>query len=426
MPEAPSRAVQDLLHNKLFSGLSAPEVETVAASFEPAEFAAGEAILAKEAGGRVYLLAAGRAEVRTLLPASDGEELRVASLEAGDFFAEASFFTQTSEPASRVHALTPVRTYSVGREDFLKLLSARPLVMRNVMAEHIAYIQASNQLLLDTVRREKEELSARVSETTRQLGRLSARVSRELAVAQSIQRNLLPEKRMSFPRVSVRTEYVPCDELSGDIVGAFAIDDLHVGVYGGDVCGHGIHAAMVMSYVKKLITSSVKRMLLNRQYITKPPGAVLTSINESFFSEVSLGDPEISLSLFLGVLDVRGFRFEYSSAGIHVPPLVFSGSRLTELFFESDHPIGYVRGHQYETSTASFGAGDTLLFASDGVVEAHRGGEIYGMERLKAAAAEIVSSSADPDPAAVVGSVRQFLGSGKPEDDMCILLMTMR
>jgi len=62
-------------------------------------------------------------------------------------------------------------------------------------------------------------------------------------------------------------------------------------VYGGDVCGHGVYAAMVMSYVKKLIETSVKRILLNRQYVVKPPGAVLTAINQSFINEISQGDP---------------------------------------------------------------------------------------------------------------------------------------
>ena len=138
------------------------------------------------------------------------------------------------------------------------------------------------------------------------------------------------------------------------------------------MCGHGIYAAMVMSYVKKLIETSVKRILLNRQYIVKPPGAVLTAINQSFISEISQGDPEIYLTLFLGVLDMRKLTFEYSSAGIHVPPVVISGGTATELFAQSDFPIGHVADHEYATPQHAFSPGDVFLFVSDGVIEAQR------------------------------------------------------
>jgi phosphoserine phosphatase RsbU/P len=421
---APDSVVPDLKKNKLLAGLTQQEVDSVSLSFEPVAFAEGAQMLREsEPADRVYLLAEGRAEVRKRLSPEDATGVAIATLEAGDFFGEMSFFAGTAERSASVVALSPTRAYSLHRDNFVRLLSTQPAITRNIMANLVSQLQATNQRLLESLGNERRELSAQIADRTRELEKLSLRISRELSVAQSIQRNLLPERRISFPRVTIRTDYLPCDELSGDITGAFSIDDWHIGIYGGDVCGHGIHAAMVMSYVKKLISSSVKRMLLNRQYVTTPPGAVLTSVNESFFAEISLGDPEIYLTLFFGVLDIRDLSLEYSSAGIHVPPLRVSGGAVTELFVTSDHPIGHVRGHQYETVKTTLCPGDALLFASDGVVEARRGRSLFGMERLKAETARIMAGPGEPDPAEISGAVKTYLSGAKPEDDMCLLLM---
>ena len=193
---------------------------------------------------------------------------------------------------------------SLAARDFTLLLNEYPETIRNILSGTVLQLQGLNKRWLETLRVEKKLLAWKVREHTRELEEMNARVRRELALAQTIQRNLLPEKRKTYPGVTVSTDYIPCEELGGDITGVFQIDEMRLGVYGGDVCGHGIYAAMVMSYVKKLIETSVKRVLLNRQYIVKPPGAVLTAINQSFITEISQGDPEIYLTLFLGVLDI--------------------------------------------------------------------------------------------------------------------------
>jgi sigma-B regulation protein RsbU (phosphoserine phosphatase) len=151
---------------------------------------------------------------------------------------------------------------------------------------------------------------------------------------------------------------------------------------------------------------------------------VLTSINQSFIREISQGDPEIYLTLFLGILDLKTLRLEHSSAGMHVPPLVISREAVSELFSVSDFPIGHVEGHEYETHISALSRDDVFVFASDGVVEARRGGELYGMERFKAEIGRIISERGDLDTAEVLGSVERFLGSERPQDDICLLAMS--
>jgi sigma-B regulation protein RsbU (phosphoserine phosphatase) len=413
-----------LKQNKLLKGMTNDQLSQVEDLVSKQTYPAGAVIVRQsETPDRVFLLAEGRVEVRRRLPGS--EENGIAELEAGDFFGEMAVIIGAAVHSASVIAVTPVTTLSLTTAGFTRLLSDFPETTRNILSNIILQLQDLNGRWLETLRLEKEVLERKVRERTEELEAVGEKVRRELLLAQNIQHNLLPERRKQYPGVSVATEYIPCDELGGDITGVFQIDENRLAMYGGDVCGHGIYAAMVMSYVKKLIETSVKRILLNRQYVVKPPGAVLTAINHSFIAEINQGDPEIYLTLFLGVLDLRGFAFEYASAGIHVPPIVLSAGKATELFDRSDFPIGHVRDNEYETRRAVFAPGDALLFVSDGVIEASRGEETFGMERLKSEAMRMMNETGSLDLDRVIGSVRAFLGDDPPQDDICLLTVAI-
>ena len=412
-----------LKKSKLLRGLTEEQLALLVPLMRAEEFSPGQVIVRQSLPlDRVYLLLKGRVSVKKLTP--DAGEVGIAELCAGDFFGELGIIRGALEHSASVIAESAVQASSLGKEDFTRLIAAYPPIARNILSNIVLQLQDMNDRFLSSLRAEKQELELQVRERTRELQAVGDRLRRELALAQTIQRNLLPDKHKSFPGVIISTDYVPCEELGGDITGVFLVDDSHVAVYGGDVCGHGIYAALVMSYVKKLIETSVKRMLLNRKYVVKPPGAVLTSINRSFITEISQGDPEIYLTLFLGVLDLRDLAFEYSSAGTHVAPLVVSSDRAAELFDSSDYPIGHVRDHEYETRRYVFTRGETFLFLSDGVAEARSETGAFGMARVKEESRRALRADGSLDVEAVHASVRAFLGNALPQDDMCLLAMS--
>jgi phosphoserine phosphatase RsbU/P len=415
---------QDLLplltQNTLLQGLTDEQIRQVQGMTRMETFATGAMILRQsEPPDRVYLLARGRVQVRRSGPGAWDSE--IVTLDPGSFFGEMSVITGSPHHSASVVAQTPVTALSLSALDFTRLLLNYPETIRNILSSVVMQLQGLNKRWMETLRVEKQVLEWKVRERNRELEEMNLKVHKELILAQTIQRNLLPDKIKSYPGITIATDYIPCDELGGDITGVFQIDETRLGVYGGDVCGHGIYAAMVMSYVKKLIETSVKRILLNRQYVVKPPGAVLTSINQSFITEISQGDPEIYLTLFLGVLDMRKLTFEFSSAGTHVPPIVLSAGAVSELFEQSDYPIGHVANHEYATARHVFTHGDSLLFVSDGVIEAQRGQTAFGMDRLKTEALRIRQAQGNVDVGQILAAVRDFLGGEPPQDDMCLL-----
>ncbi len=409
-----------LAENKLLQGLTETQLRQVLGLVSRERHEAGAAIIRQdEPPQHVYLLVEGRVQVRRNLPGEAPGS--IVELGPGSFFGEMAVMIQASRHSSGVVALTAVTVLSLAARDFTLLLNQYPETIRNILTGTVLQLQDQNTRWLEILRAERKLMAWREREHNRELESMGQRVRRELILAQNIQRNLLPEKHKIWPGVRITTEYIPCEELGGDIMGVFQIDEARLGVYGGDVCGHGIYAAMVMSYVKKLIETSVKRILLNRQYVVKPPGAVLTSINKSFMTEISMGDPEIYLTLFLGVLDLEKLTFEFSSAGTHVPPLVLCDGSTTLLYEHSDFPIGHVEGHEYATDRHRFSPGDSLLFVSDGVIEARKADVMYGMDRLRAEAAHMRSQTGSVDAEAVVARVREFLGGEPPQDDMCLM-----
>jgi serine phosphatase RsbU (regulator of sigma subunit) len=408
--------------NRLFAGMGKRSVAGAARACEERTYAAGERLWREgDRAEGVLLVLDGELTVAQRSPS--GVDLEIARAGPRDFLGATALVLGEGIHSGTVSAATDVHACLIPRKPIAALASREPRLVSNAAAHIVATLRRANASLLEAAERDRSELERRVSERTTDIERMNRRVQRELEIAQRIQRNLLPEKRRDFPGVTASAEYLPCEELGGDIVGAFQVDETRIALYGGDVSGHGIYAAMVMSYVKKLVESSVKRILLKGQYVVKPPGAVLTSINQAFMAEISMGDPEIYLTLFLGILDLRNLELAYASAGIHRPPLVHSGGRLDELFTQSDFPIGHVESHEYETHQRQLTPGDSFLFVSDGVVEADHDGEAWGAARLKA---EVLRLAAEPGGLSLpvlAGSVSAFLRGQPPRDDMCFLLL---
>jgi serine phosphatase RsbU (regulator of sigma subunit) len=414
-----------LADNTLLAGLDDQRVAETARAARMLAYGAGDRLWSEgDPADGVLLVLEG--ELVVTQRSGSGADVQIARPGPRDFLGATAAVLGTGVHSGTVTAATAVRACLIPRDAFAAVAAAEPRLVINAMAHIVAHLRRANARLLEEAERDRAELEHRVSERTAALERMNRRVRRELEIAQRIQRNLLPERRREFPGVTASAEYLPCEELGGDIVGAFRVDETRLALYGGDVSGHGIYAAMVMSYMKKLVESSVKRILLKGQYVVKPPGAVLTSINQAFMAEISLGDPEIYLTLFLGILDLRNLELAYASAGIHRVPLVLSDGRLEELFTVSDFPIGHVESHEYETHRRQLGPGDSFLFVSDGVVEADHDGEAYGTARLKAEVLRLAGEPGGLDLPALAGSVSAYLRGQPPRDDMCFLLLDIQ
>jgi serine phosphatase RsbU (regulator of sigma subunit)/CHASE1-domain containing sensor protein/anti-sigma regulatory factor (Ser/Thr protein kinase) len=227
-------------------------------------------------------------------------------------------------------------------------------------------------LLVVRSRTRAERTSKDLSVANKELGSFYHSVEQELGKARSIQHALLPKNLPKLEGWKITYHYQPAREVGGDFYDFLLLEDGRLGLVIGDVSGKGIAAALVMAN-----TQSVVRTVARRGNI--PPGRVLAEANEVLYAYISRGT---FVTCFFGVLDPESGRLVYANAG-HDPPCERHENRVGELRARG-MPLGLMPDMAYEEEEAVLGAGDTILFYSDGLVEAHDPeGEMFGFPRLR-------------------------------------------
>jgi sigma-B regulation protein RsbU (phosphoserine phosphatase) len=219
-----------------------------------------------------------------------------------------------------------------------------------------------------------------------QITAANERMRRDLEAAARIQRALLPASLPDRGRVRYAWIFKPCEELAGDLLGAMALDDDHVGLYVLDVSGHGVAAALSSVSVRHLLSPLISSASLVRQpvsgspgYRLVPPAEVAAVLNRLFPMDTETGQ---FFTLLYGLLNVRTFEFRYVSAGQPAPVLVPRRAPAV-LVNHPGFPIGISEDSFYEEQVLALRPGDRLYLCSDGISEAWSpAGQQFGVGRL--------------------------------------------
>lgn len=191
-------------------------------------------------------------------------------------------------------------------------------------------------------------------------------------VATTLQENLIHPlpvvSRLEVGRVT-SAAYAP-DLVGGDFSHVFVLDDQHVGVLIGDVAGKGIKAAGLTETVRTAVSSFA--------LMDHSPGFILRKTNDLLLQ--MLGAEDQFVTAFLLILDVKTGEASYASAG-HPPPVHVTSTSCRLFDVDWGLPLGTFREH-YLVRHVELTPGDCLVFYTDGVTEARRGGELFGERRL--------------------------------------------
>ena len=237
------------------------------------------------------------------------------------------------------------------------------------------------------------------------------RVEHELGVARRIQHALLPKDLPELEGWEIARHYQPAREVGGDFYDFLRLEDGRVGLVIGDVSGKGIAAALVMAN-----TQSVLRAVAQREGIT--PGRVLEEANEVLYAYIP---PTMFITCLYAILDPESGGLVYANAG-HDLPYLHRNSEAEELRARG-MPLGLMPGMDYEEKEVTLEAGDSALFYSDGLVEAHNPkGEMFGFPRLRALVAEYGEEPSLEET--LLEELYSFVGEGwEQEDDITLLTL---
>ena len=241
----------------------------------------------------------------------------------------------------------------------------------------------------------------------------SETLTRELAQARDIQLAWLPKEGASPKGLDIAAVNMPASHISGDFYNWFHLPDGRIAVAIGDVTGHGMSAAFLMSTTQLLTRTTLLRV--------KDPGLCLEEVNRQLCTQKFAGQ---FVTMILMILDPQQCTIEIAAAG-HPAPLVANRSAFRALDIETQLVLGVEPETRYPTQAYVLHPGSTLLLYTDGVVEAESPeGTMFQTQRLLACISkDFPSAKSIVD--AVVAEVRGFAGTGELIDDLTLVAVQL-
>ena len=238
------------------------------------------------------------------------------------------------------------------------------------------------------------------------------RFEQELRVARRIQQASLPKAVPKIEGWHISPLYRPAREVGGDFYDFHLLSDGRVGLVVGDATGKGVPAALVMS-------TTCGMLRLAAQSPSASPREMLQRVNEALFTSIP---PNMFVTCFYAILDPKSGSLGYANAG-HDLPYLWHGGNAEELRARG-MPLRLMPGMSYEENEIVLDAGQSTLFYTDGLVEAHnRNREMFCFPRLQGLVAEHGEEGSLGN--FLLEELYSFVGEGwEQEDD--ITLLTLR
>jgi serine phosphatase RsbU (regulator of sigma subunit) len=233
-------------------------------------------------------------------------------------------------------------------------------------------------------------------------------------VARRIQQASLPKEVPTLEGWQISPLYRPAHEVGGDFYDFHLLSEGRLGVVVGDATGKGVPAALVMS------TTCGMLQLAARASDSSSPGEVLSRVNEALLARIPAN---MFVTCFYAILDPESGSLTYANAGHDLPYLRRRGGGDAEELRARGMPLGLMPSMNYEEKEIVLDAGQSALFYSDGLVEAHDPkGEMFGFPRLQALIAEHGTDRSLGD--FLLEELYSFTGEGwEQEDDITLLTL---
>jgi sigma-B regulation protein RsbU (phosphoserine phosphatase) len=262
-----------------------------------------------------------------------------------------------------------------------------------------------------------------VGELTRSFNKMTSQLKHRQAmkaainVAREVQQNLLPRNSFSADGIVAGGVSLYCDETGGDYfdIIRFPGNERKVSVVVGDVVGHGIGAALLMTTVRALLRCRV--------FLPGRLDQIMNDVNRLLYRDTSKSGNFVTL--FYLEVDRMQNTIRWVRAG-HDPAFVYSPAR--DEFSElkgNGLALGVDEEWSFEYNELPVPSEEQLiLIGSDGAWEVeNKSGEQFGKERLKQLLADNSSLQPDEILQAIVEAIGIFRGETPPNDDITLVIV---
>lgn len=192
-------------------------------------------------------------------------------------------------------------------------------------------------------------------------------MSREMAIAQKIQRGFLPDALPQLPGWPVAAVCVPARQVGGDFYDVLLLPDGRLVMIIADVCDKGVGAALYMALFRSLLRISLLQAapgLAADQMLSHTVGFT----NDYVASEHARDN--MFATAFIALLDPASGQLDYINAGHDAPFLLRAGVQAAERLQPESLALGVMPNQAFVCHRTVLGRGDRILLTTDGLPEA--------------------------------------------------------
>jgi serine phosphatase RsbU (regulator of sigma subunit) len=254
------------------------------------------------------------------------------------------------------------------------------------------------------------------------------RMERELELARQVQQSVLPRIFPLMPGYAFAARNEPARQVGGDLYDVILLDAHHFGVVIADVSDKGMPAALYMALTRSLLLAEARRKASSLppgsgQGPAEPrsPRAVLRDVHRLL---LELGEPNMFVTVFYGVVDAPAQRLIYTRAG-HDRPLLLRGGTVQSLGGTGTF-LGFpdVDDLNLSEEQIDLAPGDRLVMYTDGLTDAlSPAGRPFDLARLASTLQSYTDLPPDKACAAVFADLAAYKGTAEQYDDMTMLVV---
>ncbi len=252
----------------------------------------------------------------------------------------------------------------------------------------------------------------------------------QMRLAGLIQRRMIPERPPQIQGLDIAATYIPCFDVGGDFYDFLRIGRERLVITIADVIGKGVPAAIMMSWFRGAVQAYTEGF----REVSRDVGVMTGDLNsglrsaartrnaiENFNKMACMECREGEfITLFYATIDAAEKTMTYCNCG-HEPTVLIREGQMCDLA-RGGLVLGVDPHARYEIETVELKDGDSLLFYTDGLVDAMDfNSEIWGRERMLEAVRQFAECSADHVVRNVLAYRRRFAGLARQIDDTSLI-----
>jgi len=235
---------------------------------------------------------------------------------------------------------------------------------------------------------------------------------KELALAQEIQRGLLPQKNPEVEGYDIVGTNIPCLQVGGDYYDFLEIDEDRMGIVIADVSGKGVGSALLMAS----LSAAVQTEAHAGYNIDDVAGRLNNLVHRTTA-------PNLFISFFYCELNTKTGDLRYLNSG-HNPPIVLDKKKKVTHLESCGLCLGMFPAQVYKSSVIKLNPGEIVLLYTDGLTESRdkNNQELTeeGLSKIlkkhyKLPAAELMQ--------AIFDDLEVFTDGADPMDDMTLVII---